>query len=263
MIVIAIFALLFYLLAIIVSLRLLLSPEPIRQGLLPLYSTLALLAHTGVVITDVIDAHSGQNMSILNVAALVSLIISALMSAAARRYHGWVLLPVVYSFSILLLTACALIPSQYITHLEAQPSLLLHIGLALIAYSLLMMAGLFALQLAYLDRQLKSRTPRHYPTMPPLLTLEARLFQLLATGLCLLTPSLASGLLMLNSSTITGQSHKLILSMIAWCIYALLLWGHHAQGWRGRKVITLSLIGNLILTLAYFGNRLVNEVLVY
>ena len=32
-------------------------------------------------------------------------------------------------------------------------------------------------------------------------------------------------------------------------------------GWRGRKVIMLSLIGSFILTLAYFGSRFVKEVL--
>ncbi|MBP6791419.1 MAG: cytochrome c biogenesis protein CcsA, partial [Aeromonas sp.] len=47
----------------------------------------------------------------------------------------------------------------------------------------------------------------------------------------------------------------------AWCVYALLLWGHHTRGWRGRKVIMLSLIGSFILTLAYFGSRFVKEVL--
>ena len=35
----------------------------------------------------------------------------------------------------LLLAASALIPGRYITHLEAHPQLLLHIGLALMAYS--------------------------------------------------------------------------------------------------------------------------------
>lgn len=89
------------------------------------------------------------------------------MTCVTRRFNGWILLPVVYSFSALLLAASALIPGRYITHLEAHPQLLLHIGLALMAYSVLMIACLFALQLACLDRQLKSRKISHLPAMPP------------------------------------------------------------------------------------------------
>lgn len=178
-----------------------------------------------------------------------------------RRGKGWILLPVVYSFSALLLAASALIPGRYITHLEAHPQLLLHIGLALMAYSVLMIACLFALQLACLDRQLKSRKISHLPAMPPLMTVEKRLFQLISAGLLLLTLSIASGLFFLEDMFAQGKSHKAILSILAWCVYALLLWGHHTRGWRGRKVIMLSLIGSFILTLAYFGSRFVKEVL--
>lgn len=129
------------------------------------------------------------------------------------------------------------------------------------AYSVLMIACLFALQLACLDRQLKSRKISHLPAMPPLMTVEKRLFQLISAGLLLLTLSIASGLFFLEDMFAQGKSHKAILSILAWCVYALLLWGHHTRGWRGRKVIMLSLIGSVILTLAYFGSRFVKEVL--
>ena len=152
-------------------------------------------------------------------------------------------------------------PGRYITHLEAHPQLLLHIGLALMAYSVLMIAGLFALQLACLDRQLKSRKISQLPSMPPLMTVEKRLFQLISAGLFLLTLSIASGLFFLEDMFAQGKSHKAILSILAWCVYVLLLWGHHTRGWRGRRVITLSLVGSVILTLAYFGSRFVKEVL--
>jgi ABC-type uncharacterized transport system permease subunit len=153
MIVISVLALAFYLLAIIASLHLLLSAKPVGQVSL-FACRLALTAHGMAVGSEVLATHSGQNLSMLNVASLVSLIISCFMTCVTRRFNGWILLPVVYSFSALLLAASALIPGRYITHLEAHPQLLLHIGLALMAYSVLMIACLFALQLACLDRQL-------------------------------------------------------------------------------------------------------------
>ncbi|MEN9585164.1 MAG: hypothetical protein RLZZ616_2170 [Pseudomonadota bacterium] len=261
MIVISVLALAFYLLAIIASLHLLLSAKPVGQA--PLFACigLALIAHGAAVAGEVLVTHSGQNLSMLNVASLVSLIIGCFMTCVTRRFNGWILLPVVYSFSALLLAASALIPGRYITHLEAHPQLLLHIGLALMAYSVLMIACLFALQLACLDRQLKSRKISQLPAMPPLMTVEKRLFQLISAGLFLLTLSIASGLFFLEDMFAQGKSHKAILSILAWCVYMLLLWGHHTRGWRGRKVITLSLIGSFILTLAYFGSRFVKEVL--
>ncbi len=260
MIVISVLALAFYLLAIVASLHLLLSAQPVGQR--PLFACigLALMTHAGALGSEVLLS-SGQNLSMLNVASLVSLIISGFMTCVTRRFNGWILLPVVYSFSALLLAASALIPGRYITHLEAHPQLLLHIGLALMAYSVLMIACLFALQLACLDKQLKSRKISQLPAMPPLMTVEKRLFQLISAGVLLLTLSIASGLFFLEDMFAQGKSHKAVLSILAWCVYVLLLWGHHTYGWRGRKVITLSLIGSVILTLAYFGSRFVKEVL--
>ena len=49
----------------------------------------------------------------------------------------WFLLPVVYCFAAINLSAAAFLPSTFITHLEARPKLLIHISLALFSYSTL------------------------------------------------------------------------------------------------------------------------------
>ena len=59
------------------------------------------------------------------------------------------------------------------------------------------------------------------------------------------------------------QAAKAILTLVAWCIYLVLLWGHYRHGWRGRRLITLSLLGSTLLALAYFGSRFVNEILLH
>lgn len=253
-------ALAFYLLASIATLHLLLNPGRRGYGQLFACGALALLCHA-ILLTQEVMTQSGQNLSMLNVASLISLIISAFMTAIVRRVNGWILLPVVYGFSALLIVADTLIPSRYITHLENHPQLLLHIGLALLAYSVLSIASLFALQLAYLDYRLKSRKLTQLPSMPPLMSVEQRLFQLMTVGLFLLTLSIASGLFFLHDMFAQGKAHKAILSIVAWCTYVLVLWGHHVHGWRGRRVAWLSLLGGFILTLAYFGSRFVKEVI--
>jgi ABC-type uncharacterized transport system permease subunit len=44
---------------------------------------------------------------------------------------------------------------------------------------------------------------------------------------------------------------KAVLSIIAWFVYIVLLWGHYHEGWRGRRVVWFNVAGAGILTLAY------------
>ncbi|MGL6165079.1 MAG: inner membrane protein YpjD, partial [Aeromonas veronii] len=73
MIVISVLALAFYLLAIIASLHLLLSAKPVGQRSLFACIGLALIAHASALGSEVLQSY-GQNLSMLNVASLVSLI---------------------------------------------------------------------------------------------------------------------------------------------------------------------------------------------
>ncbi|MGL4454478.1 MAG: cytochrome C assembly family protein, partial [Plesiomonas sp.] len=56
---------------------------------------LALLFHTLTLKELIFNAVSGQNLSLLNVASLVGLIITALMTLSLLRYRVWFLMPVV------------------------------------------------------------------------------------------------------------------------------------------------------------------------
>ena len=53
--------------------------------------------------------------------------------------------------------------------------------------------------------------------------------------------------------------HKAVFSIIAWVLYAILLWGHHAKGWRGMIALRWTIGGFLALALAYWGSKLVIE----
>ena len=50
-----------------------------------------------------------------------------------------------------------------------------------------------------------------------------------------------------------------MLSVIAWAILGILLWGRWRFGWRGRVAIRWSLGGFFALMLAYFGSKFVLE----
>ena len=87
------------------------------------------------------------------------------------------------------------------------------------------------------------------------------LFQLIAVGFILLTVSLGSGLLFVDNLFEQHLAHKSILSISAWIIFGTLLWGRRAWGWRGRTAVRMTLAGILLLILAYFGSKLVLEVM--
>ncbi|HIF9403744.1 TPA: cytochrome C assembly family protein [Photobacterium damselae] len=223
---------------------------------------LAIALHI-LLLKDLILGVHGQNLSILNVASLISVIIAIITTFAMLKMRIWFVLPVVYSFAAINLAAATLLPGAFITHLEANPQVLLHISLALFSYSTLMIATLYAIQLAWLDNKLKSKKSLQLnPNIPPLMMVERQLFKLILVGNGLLTVTLLTGLLFLQDMLAQGKTHKAVLSILAWLVYSVLLWGHYRQGWRGRRVIWISLVGAFLLTLAYFGSRFVKEIII-
>ena len=92
-------------------------------------------------------------------------------------------------------------------------------------------------------------------------TLEELLVQTLTIGFFLLSLSLATGLMFMHDMLGQHLSHKVVLSMLAWLIFAVVLWGRWSRGWRGRTLIHWTLGGFASLLLAYFGSKLVLELI--
>lgn len=250
-----------YLTAIFLVLPGLLHQSGIKAKNVLTLAFIALLLHLSTLLDSVFNI-TGQNLSILNVASLVSFIISLALSCAMLKTRLWFLLPIAYGFSALSLIASALIPGTYITHMEQAPGLLIHISLALFAYSTLMIATLYSLQLAWLDFKLKSKaTQALNPNLPPLMKIERQLFNIILLGNGLLTLTLMSGVFFVNDFLESGKGHKALLSFIAWIVFNILLWGHFKRGWRGKKVTWFAVVGASLLTLAYFGSRFVREII--
>ncbi len=135
-----------------------------------------------------------------------------------------------------------------------------HIVLSLLSAGLLTLAAVHAGLLALQDRLLHGRrvTPMAR-ALPPLQTMESLLFQLIGIGFVLLSLTLVSGLWFIRDWMAQHLAHKTILSITAWLIFGVLLWGRMRYGWRGRAAIRWTLTGYLVLVLAYFGSKLVLE----
>ena len=209
-----------------------------------------------------IEPGMGQNMSMLNVASLVGWIISVTMLLASFKLPNTILLPVVYSFTGLIVLLSGLIPSAHVIQLSVKPSLLIHISLALFAYACLAIASLYAVQLSYINFRLKEKNASLlHSSLPPLMAVENILFKLLLVGTVLLTLSLASGFMFWDNMFGKEQAHKTVLSLLAWGLYSVILMGHSLFGWRGKPVIWSTIINGVLLPLAYFGSRFVKEVI--
>ncbi len=92
----------------------------------------------------------------------------------------------------------------------------------------------------------------------PLMQLERLTFRFVQAGFVALTATLVLGA---ATTTQWRFSHKLVLSVLAWGVFAALLAGRHFQGWRGRQATRWLYVGAVFLLLAYVGTRFVFEVL--
>jgi ABC-type uncharacterized transport system permease subunit len=148
-----------------------------------------------------------------------------------------------------------------------------HLGLAMLAYSLFTIAMLHALLMTLIERRLhrlREAPPEHRAPLagplahlPPLLTLERLLFRIIGIAFVLLTLTLATGIGF--SESLFGRplkfDHKTLFAIVSWLTFALLLAGRFLRGWRGRTALRWTLAGFVMLLLAYVGSRFVLEVL--
>lgn len=232
------------------------------------FSTLALSAATAGIISHAVLLYrtlltpSGLDIGLANAASLIAWQTAAVLVVCAWRLPitnlGLPILPVV---AVAAMIGFAYPNTGY--HLTTSTwQLETHIILSVLAFSLIVLSVVLALSLNWQDRQLR----RHQPTrlmqnLPPLQTMEELLFQTLFMGFLLLNLALLTGFMFINDLFAQHLAHKTLLSIAAWLIFATLLWGRWRYGWRGRVATRWTLSGAAALTLAYFGSKLVLEVM--
>ena len=93
--------------------------------------------------------------------------------------------------------------------------------------------------------------------------MEAMLFELLWIGVALLTIAIASGVVFIDNIFAQSLVHKTTLTIAAWLLFSTLLWGHYQLGWRSNTAVRFTLVGFGLLVLAFFGSKLVLEVILH
>jgi ABC-type uncharacterized transport system permease subunit len=197
---------------------------------------------------------------LLSLCALVVmvLLISSTLSRKSLYAAGLVALPI--AAGVLMLEW--VLPHGDIQMSEKSLGITVHMVSSVLAFGLLSIAGVYALFVFFIDHFLR----RHHlvplvRSLPPLEVLESLLFKTIAAGFALLTVSLLSGIMFINDIFAQHLVHKTILSIMAWLVFGIMLWGRWRYGWRGSLAVRMTLAGIILLVLSYFGSKLVLEMI--
>lgn len=220
-----------------------------------------MLAH-GVLVWRETWTEEGLNLALFNAASLIGWLMTLMLLLAALRRPvaslGLLVLPVA-ALSVLL---AALLGVAEAPRVPIGAPLDIHVLLSVAAYSVLGLATAQALVLSVQEHHLRTHQPGAFLRMlPPLQSMESLLFQLLGCGFVLLSLALATGWLFVEDLFAQSLVHKTSLSVLAWVIFGVLLVGRWSAGWRGQTAIRWTLGGFATLALAYFGSKLVLELI--
>jgi ABC-type uncharacterized transport system permease subunit len=91
--------------------------------------------------------------------------------------------------------------------------------------------------------------------------LEKAMFRLIGAGFVLLTLALFTGFVFVTNLFTQLLLQKTVLSLVAWVLFGVLLFGRVRFGWRGRSAVQWALSGFGVLAVAYFGSKFILEYL--
>ncbi len=219
----------------------------------------AILLHA-FVIYRLVDVHGLQNLTYINVTTLIAWMI-CLITLLTAFYQPIANLSVfLFPFAIFSILLAIVFPGHHLIATDASPEMLVHIWLAVIAFSVLAIAAIQAVFMALQQKLLRlKRLDKFLQALPPVETMERVLFRLIMTGFVLLSAMLATSFIFFNDVLSPPWLHQTILSLLAWLVFAFILFGRYFFGWRGKVAIRWTCFGVLLLVLAYFGTALLES----
>ncbi|GMU42716.1 MAG: cytochrome c biogenesis protein CcsA [Xanthomonadales bacterium] len=218
----------------------------------------ALLAHAGLLFLPII-AGQPLNTHFFQALSLVAWSMALVMTLVHAHSRARLLLAMIWPIAL----TAAIAGTLATPHVEANGGwqIRLHVAIALSAYALLSIAALQALAVAWQEHNLRHKrlTPL-LRALPPLSAMEDLLFQYIVAGFALLTLTVLSGALFIDDWMAQHLVHKTVLTLLAWLVFGLLVFGRWRFGWRGRTAVKWTLAGMAVLLLAFFGSKFVLEI---
>ena len=223
------------------------------------FGILAVIAHA-ISAYGVIRAPSGYHFGIFEISTLITLSISLVVLISSIRKPLDNLFLGLFPLAILAILASITISSDY-PPTDLSLGLASHVLVSILAYSFITIAALQAGFLSFQNHQLKQgHAGGLISKFPPLQDMEVLLFELLWVGQLLLSLGIIAGLFFIEDFWgRDGVPHKTIFSILAWIVFAVLLWGRHQLGWRGLTAIRGTLSGFALLIVGFYGTKFALE----
>lgn len=236
------------------------NPLFAKSGLIVL-GLIAVSLH-GYILYNNLFTPEGLNIGFFHAGSLVTWLMSLSLLLAAISNPVENLGIFLFPFAAMTILLSQLFPIQHILLANEAIEIKLHILLSILAYSLISIAAIHAVLLAIQERQLRNRRPGGFiRALPPVQSMETLLFQMIGLGFFLLSLSLITGIIYLDNMFKQHVAHHTVLSIIAWFVFAILLWGRWKFGWRSMTAVRWTWGGFFTLVLAYFGSKWVIEIL--
>ncbi|WP_336367305.1 cytochrome C assembly family protein [Marinobacter sp. C2H3] len=232
-----------------------------NQAITTLIGVLALIAH-GLLIFKTVFQDGNIDLSFFKSAMVISWIILLLLLALNLKKPLQSLFLAVYPLAILTIVLALIThtPSRLVS--EQSYGMLAHVSLSVTAYSLFSLAGLQAILLYLQNRQLKHNyNSLLVRNLPPLQTMESVLFELVWAGVFLLVLAISTGALFVKDLFAQDLAHKTVFSLLSLAVFVGLLIGRYTRGWRGLTASRWTLVGCVLLMIAFYGTKFVLELL--
>lgn len=207
----------------------------------------------------------GINFSFANAASLVAWLtlliywLASFFDARLTALQMGMLLPALMAVLLPLVAS-----APHVLPYARDPLFISHFALAMLAYSLFVVALLHACLMLFAQTSLhRADVPWLLKLLPPLMQMERVLFRVLMAAFTLLTATLILGAAF--SQEMFGvpfrfNNHKNVFALTSWVIFGGLLVGHFAAGVRGRIAARWTIAGFAFLLLSYFGSKFVLEI---
>ncbi|OFE12191.1 hypothetical protein PHACT_02795 [Pseudohongiella acticola] len=228
------------------------------RGIVLATGILATVAHALSAWT-LISRDIGYHFGVVEISTLIFVVISLLaIISSARRPIGNLILGV-FPLAALIIILSLTLESDYPAQ-QIDAGIAGHILLSIVAYSLFTLAAVQAAFLAFQNYQLRHKhVASVIKRFPPLEDMERLLFELIWVAQGLLSLGIIAGFVFVDDLSAQGLPHKMFFSVLAWVVFAVLLWGRHQLGWRGNTAIRGTLGGFVCLLLGFYGSKFVLE----
>jgi ABC-type uncharacterized transport system permease subunit len=134
----------------------------------------------------------------------------------------------------------------------------LHILFSILAYSLLFISSIVSVNLGIQIHKMKKNVfISQSMNINSLLKNEEKLFKLILFGWLFLSCALVTGIMFVKGFLGEGMGHKVVFSLAAWVLFAVLIVGRLTKGWRGKTAIKLNLLAMTFLMLGFLGSYVV------